>query len=402
MDTMSFLILAAFTIAVAYLAYLSSQKVWKAIDTPTIPTGRPVIGRVEMIGDAVADGNGAVLSPFSSTPCAWWSYVVHQGPTYTRSTKGAKFLHSGQSSAGVWIDDGSGPAFVRLGRRGIDGASSETCQHERLPPHLTIRSLSALSFDGGLDETPKVDNALDRPIVDLHNDVRVTEIFVPIGQPMYVFATSTYDETLKRPVLVGGDDVHAGTQKSFRKRAAKFAWVLFALALALALGTGSVAFTVKPNVDAGITGHEAKLTQALLGPAVVLILALTAQIVRIRNRVVVVREQKAAGQSLVDIALKKRAILIPQLNDVVRSAAEHERSTFEAIATDANTASVSAVAEAYPSLRSDANFIHLQNALADIETDVSVARGFVAEADSIYQTRRQSFPDGLIARLTGV
>jgi hypothetical protein len=46
--------------------------------------------------------------------------------------------------------------------------------------------------------------------------------------------------------------------------------------------------------------------------------------------------------------------------------------------------------------------LQLQRTLSGVETDVAAARGFKAEAESIYRTRIQTFPDGLLARLTGV
>ena len=150
---------------------------------------------------------------------------------------------------------------------------------------------------------------------------------------------------------------------------------------------------------------------ALLGYAVVAFNAL----VRHRN---LVRE----GWSGVDVQLRRRSDLIPNLVQTVKAYATHERELFEDIATrrtsaltvgkgadkgSAETAlqgslgKLIAVAEGYPQLKADGNFLKLQEQLAEIEDQLQMARRYFNGAVRDFNIRIQSFPDVIIACALG-
>ncbi len=138
----------------------------------------------------------------------------------------------------------------------------------------------------------------------------------------------------------------------------------------------------------------------------------------IRSRV---RTQEA--WSGIDVQLKKRADLVPNLVETVRGYAEHERGTFEAVtnaraalqnatgpaeAAQANNMltqtlrSLFAVAENYPQLRATENFQRLQAELTDIEEKIAYARQFYNTNVNDFNARIQVFPNVFIANMMGL
>ena len=150
----------------------------------------------------------------------------------------------------------------------------------------------------------------------------------------------------------------------------------------------------------------------------VIVIALIGGIVGSYNNLVKLRENVTSAQSVVETQLQRRADLIPNLVNTVKGYASHEEDVFTAVA-DARTAlsgaktvdelnnaqsqldsAVSrllAIAESYPDLKANENFINLQDELAGTENRISVARQDYNNAAKEYNTKIQSFPASLIA-----
>lgn len=128
------------------------------------------------------------------------------------------------------------------------------------------------------------------------------------------------------------------------------------------------------------------------------------------------------GWSGIDIQLKRRSDLVPNLVETVKGYAEHEKTTFEEVVTLRNRASAAisvtdksqaesalssgigklfALAENYPQLRANENFKKLQDQLSEIEEQIQFARRFYNGAVRDYNIAVQSFPGNLLAGLTG-
>ncbi len=128
------------------------------------------------------------------------------------------------------------------------------------------------------------------------------------------------------------------------------------------------------------------------------------------------------GWSQIDVQLKRRYDLIPNLVETVKGYAAHEKGTLEAviqarqqavsIASDGAHAAEKALAEntitqalgrlfalseAYPQLKADANFRQLQEELASTENKVGFARQHYNDCVGRYETSRQSFPTNIVA-----
>ena len=161
------------------------------------------------------------------------------------------------------------------------------------------------------------------------------------------------------------------------------------------------------------------VTWIIIGVIVVVLLFL---VVGAYNKLVAL--DQAADQSFadIDVQLKQRQDLIPNLVETVKGYATHERATLDAVtqaraaaagATSVNdkvqaenmlTASLGrlfAVAEAYPDLKANTNFLELQRELSDIENKLAAARRFFNNAVSEFNAVRRGFPTILYAGLFG-
>ena len=142
------------------------------------------------------------------------------------------------------------------------------------------------------------------------------------------------------------------------------------------------------------------------------------------NDLVSKRQLTQEGWSGIDVQLKRRTDLIPNLLETVKGYMGHERQTLEAVveARAAATAGANAtpeeraklegvlsgalgrllaVAEAYPDLKANTNFQQLQTELSDIENKLAAARRFFNNAVSEFNAVRRQFPTVLFAGLVG-
>jgi len=150
--------------------------------------------------------------------------------------------------------------------------------------------------------------------------------------------------------------------------------------------------------------------------AIVVVLGLL--VVAMYNRLVRDRNRVDNAWSQIDVQLKRRYDLIPNLVETVKGYAAHERGTFEAVTrarADAIGAqgvreqanaenvlegalkSLFAVAEAYPDLKANQNFLSLQEELTSTEDRIAYARQFFNDSVLKYNTRIQSFPANVMA-----
>lgn len=141
-------------------------------------------------------------------------------------------------------------------------------------------------------------------------------------------------------------------------------------------------------------------------------------IVGIYNRLVALRQTTNQAWSDIEVQLKQRQDLVPQLVNTVKGYAKHEKSTFEEViqarngAVNANTVKgqaqaegmlsaalgkLFALAEAYPDLKANTNFLQLQDELSDIENKIAASRRFYNNAVQEYNTGREQFPAVLVA-----
>jgi len=140
------------------------------------------------------------------------------------------------------------------------------------------------------------------------------------------------------------------------------------------------------------------------------------------NGLVRLRNQVENGWAQIDVQLKRRCDLIPNLVETVKGYAKHESATLEKVIQARNIAmgaktvgeraeaenaltgtlkTLFAVAEAYPDLKANSNFMALQEELTSTENKVAFSRQFYNDAVMTFNTQTEVFPSNLIANLFG-
>ena len=152
----------------------------------------------------------------------------------------------------------------------------------------------------------------------------------------------------------------------------------------------------------------------ILGAIVVIVLLVIVSY----NRLVTLRQAVSQAWADISVQLKLRHDLIPNLVETVKGYAAHERGTLEAVVQARNAAAAAsgpaaqaqaenmltgalrqlfALAEAYPDLKANQNFLSLQSELSDVENKIAAARRFFNNAVSEYNASIQQFPAVILA-----
>src|SRR5438046_1580264 len=153
-----------------------------------------------------------------------------------------------------------------------------------------------------------------------------------------------------------------------------------------------------------------------------IVVLIVAFVILTYNRLVTLRQRVNEAFSDIDVQLKRRHDLIPNLVEAVKGYAAHERGTFDEVtqartaaqqaqgvaeqaqAENALTAAIGrlfAVAEAYPQLRATENFQQLQAQLADVEQKIAVSRQVYNDTVLSYDNALETVPTNIVAGLFG-
>ena len=155
---------------------------------------------------------------------------------------------------------------------------------------------------------------------------------------------------------------------------------------------------------------------------IIVIVFIIAWVIKTYNKLIDLKNKVKDQWSQVDVQLKRRFDLIPNLTETVKGYARHEEETLTAVINARNDAinaktpkaeieangvltgalkKLFALAESYPDLKANENFIDLQNNLRETENKISFARQFYNDTVLMYQNAIEMFPSNMIATMFG-
>ena len=155
---------------------------------------------------------------------------------------------------------------------------------------------------------------------------------------------------------------------------------------------------------------------------VVVLVLLVLYVVSTYNGLVGARNKVHDQFSQIDVQLKRRFDLIPNLVEIVKGYAKHESETLESVIqarnnyasakTDAEKVAaanemsrgvmnIMALAESYPDLKANTNFVDLQNQLKEVEDKISYARQFYNDSVLMYNNKVEMIPSNIVASIFG-
>ena len=154
----------------------------------------------------------------------------------------------------------------------------------------------------------------------------------------------------------------------------------------------------------------------------VIVVVLIIYFIATYNSLVDLRNKVKDSWSQIDVVLKNRNDLIPNLVETVKGYAKHEKTTLDAVITARNKAvnaktneeemkaagevtealgRLFALAENYPDLKANQNFMDLQNKLNEVEEKIRFARQFYNDTVLTYQNKLEMFPSNIVAKMFG-
>lgn len=152
----------------------------------------------------------------------------------------------------------------------------------------------------------------------------------------------------------------------------------------------------------------------------VIILLVVFYVIGTYNSLVNLKNKVKDSWAQIDVLLKRRNDLIPNLVETVKGYASHEKTTLDAVVEARNKAvsaatphdemaaageltnalgRLFALSEAYPDLKANTNFLDLQNNLKETEDKISYARQFYNDAVMVYKNKLEMFPSNIIASM---
>jgi len=378
---------------------------------PTSKTQGVFIGLVELKGAAQCEQ--PLVSYLAATQCVCYSFDIEERwsrwvtetvsdgkggtRTVTRQESGWTTVASQIESTPFYVQDDTGSLLVRPEGARIEalGVFNETCS--RSDPLYYGKGPA-----GG--------------IIDSDHVRRFSEKAVPLQAPLFIVGQARERQDIVAPEIAADPKasdylISVRTQEQVSSGLGWQIWIFFFLG-AIAAPGGHVLGDLAANREIAPLAIGIYIGEFFL----YMMLWSIGWIVTVYNSLVALRQRVEQGWGQVDIQLKRRHDLIPNLVDTVKGYRDHEASTQEALAAMRNQLSatppgepgddfrsvqsqINILKEAYPDLKADTNFLALQQSLGDTEQRIALARSYFNSIATFYNTRLQVVPDRFIAAL---
>ncbi|MEI9997986.1 MAG: LemA family protein [Verrucomicrobiota bacterium] len=381
---------------------------------PTSKTQGVFIGLLELKGAAQCER--PLVSPLAELPCVYFAYAIEErwsrlvetresdgrGGTrvVTRRETGWTTVDSRTAAAPFYLEDDTGSLGVQPAGARIEAPEVFDRECSRFDPLYYAKGPP-----GG--------------IIDSDGVRRFTERALAVHAQLFIVGQARERDDVVAPEIAADPKapeflISARSQEDVSRGLGWRIVLLFALGAVAAPGGHVLSYfaaqeTVPPVAVAFFALEFLTFVLAWLA----------GWIVTLYNSLVELRRRVDQGWGQVDIQLKRRHDLIPNLVDAVKGYRDHEATAQPALAAlrgqlgatppgqagddpRAVGGEVRALQEAYPALKADGNFLALQQSLSDTEQRIALARAYFNSIATFYNTRLETVPDRFIAPLGGM
>lgn len=370
-------IIYLFIALVAWVAFKLIKVKRMQENIPTSKTGGVVFGLAEVKGQlAPTDPAALLLAPVTQTPCSWYRYIVEEHRGSGKNSKWVTITDEVKKQAFYCRDD---EGDIRI-----------------FPSHAEIIT--------------------QHKYTERHGDMRYTEMRLEPDDALYVLGKATLDRTTGDSLVFSHEKGYPYIISNYLEEQVMFMKASRGMLL-LCVGVSLMFLcTLWVSASNGNLSSMDFVFAAMTAPLFLIFVML----VLIYNDIVFLKQRCERDWANIQVSLKKRATLIPRLQVIVKQYLGHEKTLMEQLTTlrskakQANNGesvdeymalehaaidSISVRLEAYPELQGNVAVADLSRHLVKLENEVALMRAGFNNAVMVYNTRIETFPDNLLAKV---
>jgi hypothetical protein len=379
-------------------------------DLPTSKTTGVFMGLVELKGTAEVEE--PLVSFLAEESCVYyqWNVDEHWSRTVTET------YTDSQGNSQTRTRHESGWTTVAQGGDTIPFYLQDDCGVIRIRPEKAkVEPTTIFDHTCGRGDDLYYGKGPTRSIGNSDHRRRFVERAIPLHAPLFVVGQARERDDLVAPEIAHAP--HAETflisTRSEEQVRRGLAWQFWLIGI-LAVAFGVAGLIVRDAHQHHPLGDDVP-SYVVIG-SIVVGAWLLAWIGMVYNSVVTLRQRVRQAWANVDVQLKRRHDLIPNLVSIVQGMRNYEQTLQRELAELRNQLAATApgepgpdpqavatifgaIQERYPELKSNRSFLHLQQNLADTEQRIALARGYFNEIATFYNTRLETIPDRFITAL---
>ncbi|GEM_PF-1949723 len=409
----------AFIGLAAYWDGLNTYRLKKTIEyTPTTKTIAASPGIVEISGAAREAARH--VSPYNNEKCAYYCTKLYRYEKHGKSSSW-KLKKLIQSQEPIMVEDDTGRALVQPqeeggGFLGLGAWKKSLVKKDTADEGQAAPGMLGSLFGAKQDRTGKLCKFLEKNAAEYVNDshqLKVEETFIKDGDSLYVIGEAKFEEGQGGAAML--KIVPDERRKIFCIADGSEKNAMSELGMATLLGVFGAPFAVAGGACLAAAGFYAMkgmefFGQASVGLGVLAFFGMYAwafamHMMEFYNGTITLKTSVERAKANVDVLLKRRAELLPNLVEVVRAASKYEKRLQQEIANmrasgmESDEKSLFALSENYPSLQANQNYMELQRQLVKTEEWLAASRAYVADSIMLYNTRIMQFPYSVFAGL---
>jgi LemA protein len=389
--------------------YLEMEGLAYQIDRQAVLNTSAAVDGVPFAGEGIVESDNTLISPRTQTKCVYYHYIKEE---YVQSGDSSywRTLENEAKFVPFWIRDESGKLKIDLRNMDADFSGYNIKPTATNIPNPKNSELDCEPMLKDSEENVKMKGFW---IFNPTQKYRINEFVLSPGKKVFVYGMVEKDdsnelvlrEDNKHPLLVSKKDKETYLEDFF-----KGGNLVYAVHLLVALG-----FTISVFSLGALMGVPFAALNTLLLAGNALIVG--SMIFSLYNRIVTLTERAKGALSNIEVELKRRADLIPNIVDIVKKYTEYEK-TLNQITAETRAGivflkqnpgkeekyeiqSLVGVIEKYPELKASRNFQSLMRELIDTEERIAYSRAFYNRTILKYNTLVQTFPFILVAMPMG-